>query len=441
MFPPGDVGQDAAMSAVKNLLSRPGAKPLLAAGIVGRLPMGMVGLGVTLLVVGSTGSYALAGALSATTTLAVALVSPYGARFADRSGQRRAIPVLLAVNVASMLLLTASVSLQWPVALWFGFAALAGASTPGLGAMTRARWIGIARDGQERSTAFAIESVADELAFVVGPVLASALALAFIPAAPVLFGLLMAVIGGLALAAQRRTEPLPGRHRADQMSKVATGHVLQFAGIAALWVVLMALGAMFGSLNVSTVAYAESVNPALTGILLGALSFGSLVSGVVLGVTRRRWSLVTQVRISIITLALALAPLAFIGLPGVYAVVSFVAGLSVSTTMIGVFGLIERMVPNARITEAIAFVGSGLALGMAGGVWAAGWIIDTFGPSLSLGLAAVFATLAAAMFWGHSFRIARVEAAADANERARADQAEQAESVESAVELPRAALV
>jgi hypothetical protein len=45
------------------------------------------------------------------------------------------------------------------------------------------------------------------------------------------------------------------------------------------------------------------------------------------------------------------------------------------------------------------------------------------------------------MFWGHSFRIARVEAAADANERARADQAEQAESVESAVELPRAALV
>jgi hypothetical protein len=313
-----------------------------------------------------------------------------------------------------MLLLAAAVSLGWPVALWYLLAAVAGASTPSLGAMTRARWVRIARSGQERSTAFALESVADELSFVVGPVIASALALAFFPAAPVLFGLLMALVGGLTLAMQRRTEPVPGRRLPGSGTRAATGHVLQFAGIAPLWVVLVALGAMFGSLNVATVAYAEAVNPALTGVLLGSLSFGSLVSGVVLGLVPRRWSLVNQVRTAVVTLALALAPLAFLDLPWAYAAVSFLAGLSVSTVMIGVFGLIERMVPNARITEAIAFVGSGLALGMAGGVAAAGWIIDTFGESVALGLAAVFATAAATIFWLNSGRVARVEAGADA---------------------------
>lgn len=383
---------------------------MMASGLVGRLPMGMVGLGMTLLIVGQSGSYALAGAVSATTTIALAIVGPYGARLADSIGQTRAIPILLAVNLTGLLLLTLAVSQGWPTPLWFLFAAVFGAAMPNLGAMTRARWLGITRNGSERSAAFALESVADEISFVIGPVIASALALAFFPAAPVLFGLGAALIGGLTLAAQRRTAPTPGTRQHQPGNR---GHVLQFGGVGSLFIMMLALGGLFGSMNVSTVAFAEETNPALTGVLLGAFSLGSLISGLILGATSRTWSLTWQVRLGVVWLSLALLPLVFLTAAWLFAIVAFAAGLSISVVMIGAFGLVERMVPNARITEALAFMSSGLALGMATGVAVSGVIIDNLGPSLSLGLAAVFAATAAIHFWTHSSQMATREQRAD----------------------------
>ncbi len=70
--------------------------------MVGRLPMGMVGLGLTLMIVAHSGSFGLAGALAATTTLVIAVVGPFNARLADHIGQTRAIPLLLAVNVTPL---------------------------------------------------------------------------------------------------------------------------------------------------------------------------------------------------------------------------------------------------------------------------------------------------------------------------------------------------
>ena len=409
------------MAPSASLLRRPGAAPMVLAGVIGRLPMGMVGLALTLLIVGQTGSYGLAGAVSAVTTISVALVGPYGARLADRIGQGRALPLLLAVNISSVLLLTAAVSLGWPVPLWFLFAAISGMSIPNIGAMTRARWLRIARNGAERSRAFAMESVADELSFVVGPVIASALALAFFPAAPVLFALAAALIGGLALSLQRRNAPPPsGRPEPGQR----VGHVVRFAGIGSLFLVMLALGGFFGSLNVSTIAFAEQSNPAMTGVLLGAFSFGSLVSGVVIGLVRRRWRLVNQVRLGVITLTLMVLPLPFIAVPQAFALIAFTAGLSVSTVMIGVFGLVERMVPNSRITEGLAFTSSGIALGIAGGIALSGQVIDAVGPQYSLGLAAVFAGIAAAIFWARSRSISEIERSADTAEDSAEDSAE-----------------
>lgn len=405
------------MPAATSLFRIPGATPMVAAGVVGRLPMGMVGLGFTLLIVAQSGSYALAGAVSATTTISLALAAPYGARLADHFGQTRAIPVLLTINVTSFLLLTCAVGLGWPVPLWFAFAALGGMSMPGLGSMTRARWVSMAADGRQRSAAFALESVLDELSFVVGPMIASFLALTFFPAAPILFGLLALTVGGLGLALQRKTAPLPGRGSAPAgRTEARTVHVARFPGVGSLFAMLLALGAMFGLVNLSVVAFASSADPALTGLLLAALSFGSLVSGIVLGVVARTWRLTTQVRVAVLTLTLALAPLALITAPWLFAAVAFLAGLSVSTVMIGTFGLVERMVPRTRITEGMAFIGSALSLGMAAGTSVAGVLIDTSGTSVSLAAAALCAGSAAAVFWARLPRISAAEAGADSRD-------------------------
>ena len=64
-------------------------------GFVARFPMSMIGLGEVLLVSSQTGSYALAGALSAVGALANAVFGPMFGRAVDRFGQSRVLPVLV----------------------------------------------------------------------------------------------------------------------------------------------------------------------------------------------------------------------------------------------------------------------------------------------------------------------------------------------------------
>ncbi|TGV50698.1 MFS transporter, partial [bacterium M00.F.Ca.ET.141.01.1.1] len=54
--------------------------------------------------------------------------------------------------------------------------------------------------------------------------------------------------------------------------------------------------------------------------------------------------------------------------------------VAISPTFITAFGLIERHVPAAMLTEGVTWVTTGIGIGMALGSFAAGWMVDTFGP-------------------------------------------------------------
>src|ERR1700761_2289909 len=79
----------------------PGALPVSAAGVLGRLQISMFGLGTVLLISSFTGRYGLAGTVSATGAAGYALVSPLIARLADRRGQGTGLRALLLVFAAS----------------------------------------------------------------------------------------------------------------------------------------------------------------------------------------------------------------------------------------------------------------------------------------------------------------------------------------------------
>jgi MFS family permease len=55
------------------------------------------------------------------------------------------------------------------------------------------------------------------------------------------------------------------------------------------------------------------------------------------------------------------------------------SGIAVSPTFITAFGLIERRVPAAMLTEGVTWVTTGIGIGMAAGAFAAGWVVDSFG--------------------------------------------------------------
>ncbi len=146
----------------------PGSPAFSMAGWLARLPMPILGLGAVLLVAGETGSYGLAGAVAGTLALVGSLASPQWARLMDRRGQG----VILRVAFSGYLLFgfafVAAVVLGAPQWTWFVLAGLTGGCGPNIGALVRARWAD-ALDPDVRPTAFAFESVVDEVVFVVGP--------------------------------------------------------------------------------------------------------------------------------------------------------------------------------------------------------------------------------------------------------------------------------
>src|SRR5580692_3272949 len=186
----------------------PGAWRFSAAGVIGRMPMAMFGLGTVLLISAGTGKYGVAGAVSAVGSLGYAFSSPQIARLVDGRGQRRVLLPVLTVFTFATAALIVTVELHAPTWAFFVSGAVAGATMPSLGTMVRARWSVLLAGSPRLHAAFSFESVADELCFVIGPAAVTLLATEVSPASGVGVAALLCVLGTLWFAAQRGTEPV-----------------------------------------------------------------------------------------------------------------------------------------------------------------------------------------------------------------------------------------
>jgi len=184
----------------------PGARAFSFAGWLARLPMPILGLGAVLLVAGESGSYGLAGTVAGTLALTGSLLSPLWARAMDRRGQGVVLPIVFTGYLVAGAGFVAVVVLDAPIWSWFLLAGLTGACGPNIGALVRARWAH-ALDSERRQTAFAFESVVDEVVFVVGPPLVTFLATLINPPVGFLTGIVIGFAGGLWLSRLRATEP------------------------------------------------------------------------------------------------------------------------------------------------------------------------------------------------------------------------------------------
>ncbi len=359
------------------VLRRDRAWRFVAAGVVARLPISMIGLGIVFLITSTYTSYALAGALAAAFALSAALIGPIGARFVDRLGQARVLPVLAGASAAGLIAFVAAVAADWPPAGLAVIAVGAGAVTANIGSLVRSRWVALLADPAPLRTAFALESVLDEVVFIVGPPLATAIALSVSPGAPLLLSAALAMGGSLVLAALRSSDPgprpRPGGHQR---------HALLLPGMRQLTLVMVLLGAVFGSFEVTTVAFAaEQGRPGSTGALLALYAAGSLVAGLVFGARAGSWPLPRQLRAGTLFLALVTAPLPFVSSVGMLAILAFGAGLAVAPVLIITTSLVERLVPNARMTESLTVTSSGIAVGLAVSAPGSGALIDAFGAA------------------------------------------------------------
>ena len=159
-----------------------GAKGFAAAGFIARLPVAMATIGIVAMLSQTHGEYWLAGAVSATFALTNAFVSPQVSWLVDRYGQRPVLIPATTLSVAAFAVLIIATHYDWPIWTLFASALLA-AAMPSMPAMVRARWTELYRDTPKLNTAFAFESVADELVYMAGSSLAVGLSVALFPEA------------------------------------------------------------------------------------------------------------------------------------------------------------------------------------------------------------------------------------------------------------------
>jgi MFS family permease len=296
------------LKTYRSLLSIPHARAFVLAGFVARLSISMRALGVVLMVSSLTGSYGLAGAVAAAALLGEAVAAPRLGRLVDRYGQRRTLLMSLTVHSIGTLALVISAQLSAPNWMLLATAALSGAAALQVGSLVRARWSALVGGSSALEAAFALESTLDELIFVLGPVLVTALALGVAPGAGLLGALVLTIVGSLALALQRRTEPAPAGVR-DQSERSA----ISTPGLRVLVATFVAAGAIFGTLDVAMVAFAGQVGaPAAAGPLLALVAAGSLLAGLAYGTRGWRWPLEKRFVASVIVLWGGTVPLVFV---------------------------------------------------------------------------------------------------------------------------------
>ncbi|MFF9478298.1 MFS transporter [Streptomyces sp. NPDC014733] len=362
-------------SPYRAIFGPPGTKSFSAAGLLGRMPLSMLGIGVVTMVSQLTGRYGLAGALSATPALSAALLGPQISRLVDRHGQRRVLRPATLVSVTAVAGLLLSAQQRWADWTLFVFAACAGC-VPSVGSMVRARWAALYRGSpRELHTAYSWESIVDECCFIFGPILSIGLCTAWFPESGPLLAAFFLVAGVFWLTAQRATEPVPHPRVAH-----TAGSALRSPGLRVLVVTFVSTGAIFGSIDVVTVAFAEADGrKGAASLVLAVYALGSCLAGAVFGLLHLKGHASRRWVVGVCVMALSMVPLQLAGTLPLLAVALFVAGLSVAPTMVTTMALVEEHVPREKLTEGMTWTSTGLAVGVALGSSAAGWVVDAAG--------------------------------------------------------------
>ncbi|MEW2547867.1 MFS transporter [Streptomyces sp. NPDC047002] len=364
------------------LLRTPRAWTFLVPGFAARQPFAMLTIGIVLLVQHTTGSYGTAGAVAATTGVAMALCAPQSGKLADRLGQARVLVPGVLAHAASVAALIALALADAPLWTLFAAAVPTGATVPQIGPMVRSRWAsalaGSPGTARLLPTAAAFESVTDEFTFVIGPVLATALCTAVHPAAGLAAEGALTLAGGLLFAARRATQPHPLGARTRARGTGASA--LSVSGVRVLAAAFLGIGTVFGGMQVSLAAFAEEIgSPAANGPLYGVFAAGNMLSGLAFGAVTWKTGPRRRLVLGYGGLTLIAATLWAVHSVPLLAVLGFLAGLCIAPALISGYTLVDALVEPSARTEAFTWLTGAVALGQAAAVTVAGRLADAHG--------------------------------------------------------------
>ena len=359
------------------------ASRLLAGTLVGRLPNAVSALVIMLFVRAEGGGYSLAGALVAAYGVATAVGQPVLGRLVDLYGQPRVqLPAAVASALGAAVFAFAGTEPLWPACVGV---VVAGLCTPPLEGGLRALWPSVLRKEEQVHTAYAMDAVAQEVMFTVGPLLVTLCVWLWSPQGALLALNAVGVVGALSVVVSS-----PSRAWRSAPREAHWLGALRSAGLLALLGAFLCVGVALGSITVAGVSYADGHGgDAVYGWLMAALGLGALAGGTVYGA--RQWSGVPERRLRVLVGLLAVCYLPLTLMPGAVAMTALtaVAGVFLAPCLACAFVIVDRHAPRGTVTEAFSWLVTTFTVGTSMGSAAAGPVVEWGGARWGFAVPAV----------------------------------------------------
>ncbi len=368
------------MKSYWTLLRTPGVSRLIGAQLTARFPFGMLSLAFLIHIERIFDSYGAAGLVLGAMSIGQAIAGPLTSRLMGRLGMRPVIIATMFICAVSIIVM-ALVPLAISSLMIIGF--VAGITTPPIQPAVRTIYPKIV-NSRQLTPLFALDASAQEIIWVLGPVIATFVALQVSTTAGILLAAFFLVAGGIWFVSL----PEVGRVRIPR-SRRKLGVVLKKPEVLLSTIVGFTLVAACAAVEAGVVAVFGH-GSADAGWVLGIFAIGSLIGGLALGhAPIGPWALAARMLIVTVGLALASLYLTFWWLSAAL----LLAGVGIAPAFAVLFGIVSASVKFSDTAEAYGWVGTGQLIGAAMGSAIAGFSIDQSGPVAAIYVATSFAAL------------------------------------------------
>jgi predicted MFS family arabinose efflux permease len=346
---------------------------LLAGTLVGRLPNATAAIAIVLFVRAEGGTYSLAGGLAAVYGVANAVGQPVLGRLVDLCGQPRVqLPAAVLSALATAVFAFTGTD---PLPVAYGAVAAAGLFTPPLEGGLRALWPSVLREEDEVHRAYALDAVAQEVMFAVGPLLVTLCVSLWSAQAALIVVNVVGVLGALSVVVSP-----PSRAWRSAPREAHWLGALRSPGLLALLAAFLFVGIALGSITVASVSYADDHGgDAVYGWLMAGIGVGALIGGMFYGA--RQWSgePARRLRVLVALLAVCYVPLTL--MPGAVAMtlLTVLAGVFLAPAIACAFVLVDRHAPRGTVTEAFSWLVTTFTVGASVGTGLAGPVVEAGG--------------------------------------------------------------
>ena len=361
-----------ASSAYSQLLRIPLVRQPLLGSVLGRLPIASLSLAIVLMIRHATGSFATAGLVSAGFAIASALALPVQGRLIDRLGQTRVLLPGAIVHPLALVGLVAAAQSDASSGVLIALGALAGAAVPAVPSSMRTLWRSIVPSSDMLLSAYAIDAVLFEIAFIAGPLLTGLLVAVASPATAVLVNAGFAAAGSLTYALSAAA-----RRWRNQGTPQHWSGALRAPGIALLIVSELTFGLAIGAMEISVTAFATGEgSPGLAGVLIAVQAAASMVGGLIYGARERTADAAKRYPLLLFLIALGLTPLLLISSIANAIPLMALSGFALAPASAVVYLLVENLSPPGSVTEASTWMITAVVSGIAGGNAIAGSLVE-----------------------------------------------------------------